>query len=65
LLHDSASRNEVPDSSGVTNEAASGVKLSGVAETITENYTTYHKVAEQLRSLQEWVKEQKRVYNGD
>jgi hypothetical protein len=65
LLHDSASRNEVPDSSGVTNEAASGVKLSGVAETITENYTTYHKVAEQLKSLQEWVKEQKRVYNGD
>jgi len=65
LLHDSASRNEVPDSSGVTNEAASGVKLSGVAETITENYTTYHKVAEQLKSLQEWVKEQKRIYNGD
>lgn len=65
LLHDSASRNEVPDSSGVTNDAASGVKLSGVAETITENYTTYYKVAEQLKSLQEWVKEQKRVYNGD
>ena len=65
LLHNSASRNEVPDSSGVTNDAASGVKLSGVAETITENYTTYYKVAEQLKSLQEWVKEQKRVYNGD
>jgi len=65
LLHDSASRNEVPDSSGVTNDAPSGVKLSGVAETITENYTTYYKVAEQLRSLQEWVKEQKRIYNGN
>ena len=65
LLHDSASHNEVPDSSGVTNDAASGVKLSGVAETITENYTTYYKVAEQLKSLQEWVKEQKRIYNGD
>lgn len=65
LLHDSASHNEVPDSSGVTNDAPSGVKLSGVAETITENYTTYYKVAEQLRSLQEWVKEQKRIYNGD
>jgi len=65
LLHDSASRNEVPDSSGVTNERASEVKLSGVGKTITENYTTYHQVAEQLRSLQEWVKEQKRIYNGD
>jgi hypothetical protein len=65
LLHDSASRNEVPDASGATNERASDVKLSGVGKTITENYTTYHQVAEQLRSLQEWVKEQKRIYNGD
>ncbi len=65
LLHDSASRNEVPDTSRGTNEGASEVKLSGVATTITENYTTYHKVAEQLRSLQEWVNEQKRIYNGN
>ncbi len=65
LLHDSASRNEVPDTSRGANEGASEVKLSGVATTITENYTTYHKVAEQLRSLQEWVNEQKRIYNGD
>jgi hypothetical protein len=65
LLHDSASRNEVPDASGSTNEGTSEVKLSGVGKTITENYTTYHQVAEQLRSLQEWVKEQKRIYNGD
>jgi len=65
LLHDSASRNEVPDTSRGANEGASEVKLSGVATTITENYTTYHKVAEQLRSLQEWVNEQKRIYNGN
>jgi hypothetical protein len=65
LLHDSASRNEVPDSSGASNETASGVKISGVGKTITENYTTYYQVAEQLKSLQEWVKEQKRIYNGD
>ena len=65
LLHDSASRNEVPDTSRGANEGASEVKLSGVATTITENYTTYYKVVEQLKSLQEWVNEQKRIYNGD
>ncbi len=63
LLHDSASRNEVPDSTRGVDAGASEVKLSGVATTVTENYTTYHKVAEQLRSLQEWIKEQQRIYN--
>ena len=65
LLHDSASRNEIPDASGNVNEGTSDVKLSGVAKTVTENYTTYYQVVEQLKSLQEWVKEQKRIYNGD
>lgn len=65
LLHDSASRNEIPDTSGNVNEGTSDVKISGVAKTITENYTTYYQVVEQLKSLQEWVKEQKRIYNGD
>lgn len=63
LLHDSASRNEVPDSTRGVDAGASEVKLSGVATTVTENYTTYHKVAEQLKSLQEWIKEQQRIYN--
>ena len=63
LLHDSASRNEVPDSARGVDEGASSVKLSGVATTVTENYTLYHKVSEQLRSLQEWVKEQQNIYN--
>lgn len=63
LLHDSASRNEVPDSTRGVDAGASEVKLSGVATTVTENYTTYHKVAEQLKALQEWVKEQQRIYN--
>ena len=65
LLHDSASRNEVPDSTRGVDEGASKVKLSGVAETVTTNYTTYHQVVEQLKSLQDWVKEQQRIYNGN
>jgi hypothetical protein len=63
LLHDSASRNEVPDSTRGVDAGASEVKLSGVATTVTENYTLYHKVSEQLRSLQEWVREQQSIYN--
>jgi hypothetical protein len=63
LLHDSASRNEVPDSTRSVDAGASDVKLSGVATTVAENYTTYYKVTEQLKALQEWVKEQQRIYN--
>jgi len=63
VLHDSASRNEVPDSTRSINAGTSEVKLSDVATTVTENYTTYHKVAEQLKSLQEWIKLQQSIYN--
>lgn len=63
LLHDSASRNEVPDSTRGVDEGASKVKLSGVATTVTENYTTYHQVSEQLKSLQEWIRTQQSIYN--
>ena len=63
VLHDSASRNEVPDSTRSIDAGTSEVKLSDVATTVTENYTTYHKVAEQLKSLQEWIKLQQFIYN--
>lgn len=29
--------------------------LIDVSETVTQNYATYHRLAEQLKSLQEWV----------
>jgi len=63
LLHDSASKNEVPDSARGVDEGASKVKLSGIAETVTTNYTTFYQVSEQLKALQEWVKEQQSIYN--
>ena len=63
VLHDSASRNEVPDSTRSIDAGTSEVKLSDVATTVTENYTTYHKVAEQLKSLQEWIKLQQSIYS--
>jgi hypothetical protein len=64
VLHDSASRNEVPDATRKVDATTSSVKISGVAETVVDNYTTYHQVAEQLRSLQEWVREQQKVYGS-
>ena len=63
MLHDSASRNEVPDTARSTNAGASNVKISEVAGTVVDNYTTYYQVSEQLKALQQWVKEQQSIYN--
>lgn len=63
-LHDYASKNEVPDSTGTINENPSDVKLSTVAETISQNYGTYYQVVEQLKSLQDWIRKQKELNNG-
>lgn len=62
LLHDSASRNEVPVTAGRVNESASDVKISEVAGTVIANYTTYYQIAEQLKALQDWVREQQKNY---
>jgi hypothetical protein len=64
VLHDSASRNEVPDATRKSDVTTSTIKISGVAETVVDNYTTYHEVAQQLRSLQEWVREQQKIYGS-
>ncbi len=63
VLHDSASKNEVPKTSSSTNGEPSGVALSQVATTVAGNYTTCHETREQLKSLQEWIKEQEKIYN--
>ena len=63
LLHDSAGRNEVPDATRPVDARASEVKISDVAGTVAENYTTYHQVSEQLKALQSWVKEQQLIFN--
>jgi len=60
-VHDSAAKNTVPGPSTGTDGAASGIALSEVERTINDNYTTYNKVAEQLKLLQEWVTKQKEI----
>jgi hypothetical protein len=63
VLHDAAAKNEIPDTSGTTNEAPSGVKLSEVAETVVGNYSVCTQNAEQLTALQEWIRAQQKIYN--
>jgi len=63
VLHDSASKNEVPKTSSSVDGESSGVALSEVATTVAGNYTTCHEIREQLKSLQEWIREQERIYN--
>ena len=40
---------------------ASGIELSTAEKTIVENYELYHRVADQLKSLQEWIREQQEI----
>jgi len=60
-LHDSAAKNTISESSSATDGASSGVALSTVENTIIDNYELYHKVAEELSALQEWVSKQKEL----
>lgn len=44
-------------------ELQEGAQLSDVAETIIYNYGLYHKLSEQMKSLQSWVLQQRELYN--
>jgi hypothetical protein len=63
VLHNSAVKNEIPNTTREFNEESSGVELSTVAKTVAGNYTTCNEVKEQLKSLQDWVKAQEQLYN--
>jgi hypothetical protein len=65
VLHDSAAKNEVPDSSQGIDGTASSVKLSTIGETVTINYNNYHQLSERLKALQDWVAQQEKIYNGN
>ena len=64
LLHDSAAKNEVPDTSKGIDGTPSGVGLSTIGETVTINYNNYHQLSERLKALQDWVAQQEKIYNG-
>lgn len=61
VLHDAAAEGTVPDATAAADGTPSGVALSDAERTIITNYGQYQEVAEQLKSLQEWVAEQKKL----
>jgi hypothetical protein len=60
-LHDAAAQGIVPDPTKGVDGASSGVALSEAEKVIIQNYGEYMKVSEQLKSLQEWVQQQKEL----
>ena len=63
-LHDSASRNEVPERTAATDGTPSGVEASRLLDTVVENYGACHENAEKLRMWQEWYREQKKIFES-
>lgn len=62
VLHDAAAKNVVPDTSTGANEGATrDVTLSRLLDTTVLNYGTFYEVKEQLKALQDWVREQKKI----
>ena len=64
LLHDSASRNEVARSTIGLDEGTSSLKISDILSTVTDNYSTYYQVREQVIGWQQWYREQKKIFES-
>lgn len=61
VLHDAAAKNELPDPARATDASSSGVALSTATSTVVENYGICNQNAEQLKALQEWIREQQKL----
>jgi hypothetical protein len=64
VLHDSASRNEVARSTIGLDEGTTSLKISDVLSTVTDNYSTYYQVREQVLGWQQWYREQKKIFES-
>lgn len=57
-LHDAAATSTtLPDPAGPADAQPSGLALSTLAGTVVDNYTTCHATAENLTTLQDWVRD--------
>jgi hypothetical protein len=56
-LHDAAAEGRMPEPARDADAPAAGIALSAVAGTVATNYQTCHENAEQLMSLQKWIRE--------
>lgn len=58
VLHDAAAAGEVVDHSAAGRVDDGPVSAEEAAETVAENYGTYHELADRHRALQQYVREQ-------
>lgn len=56
-LHDAAAAGELPEPARHADAPAEGLALSAVAATVVTNYQTCHENAEQLKALQDWIRQ--------
>jgi hypothetical protein len=63
-LHDSASRNEVPQRAAATDGTPSGIEASRLLDRVIENYGACHENTEKLKAWQEWYDTQRKIYES-
>jgi hypothetical protein len=63
-LHDSASRNEVPQRAAATDGTPSGIEASRLLDRVIENYGACHENAEKLKAWQQWYNNQRKIYES-
>ena len=56
-LHDAAAAGDLPEPTRDPDAPAEGLALSAVATTVVTNYQTCHENAEQLKALQDWIRQ--------
>ena len=56
-LHDAAAAGQLPEPARDADAPAEGLALSAVAATVVTNYQTCHENAEQLKALQDWIRQ--------
>lgn len=65
LLHDAAATRTVPAAPDGIDVAAPAIAASQAARDVVENYGTCHETAIQLVGLQDWIRHQYQVMNGE
>lgn len=60
-VFNAATHGPIPDAAGCPDDAPSDVALSAVGQVETENAGQYDQVAEQLKALQDWVRQQQGI----
>ena len=56
-LHDAAAAGKLPEPARDADAPAEGLALSAVAATVVTNYQTCHENSEQLKALQDWIRQ--------